>query len=156
MSEIIAYGYKRSRDDLRPLGADKVYIDRPRDRRANRDEMLRDVRPGDVVRVLYFSDLGGAVWKHWRGWIEGKGAKVEEHRPQRPRKRPGRPSRYPDPTALRAAWLRPGGLDARLAACAAVLEAETGKPVTLTRPDRGWLSSRYGTPGNPKPHKETW
>ena len=152
MSEILAYGYSRSSDVLRTLDADRIYIDYPADRRANRDEMLRDLRRGDIVRVIYFSDLGGPQWEYWRNRIEAKNATVEEHRPTA---RPlGRPRRHPDSPALRAAWLADGGLDGRIAACSAVLRAETGEPITLTRKDRHWLYGRYGSPGRPKPIKE--
>lgn len=149
--EVLAYGYERSRDDLRPLGASprKVYIDTPADRRAHRAELLRDVRPGDVVRVLYRTDLGGPRWQQWRDKIEAKGATVEEHRPVKIARRGGRPKRHPDSEALRTAWLDDAAsLDARIAACGAVLG------VTLGRADRHWLYGRYGSPDNPKPRKE--
>lgn len=151
MSEALAYAYDRTRDSLRHLGANRVYIDRPADRRSHRADLLRDVRPGDVVRVLFFSDLGGAQWRLWRDRLEAAGATVEEHRPT-PGK-PGRPRKWattPDQDAqLRAAWLAVGpSLDARLAMCGAVLG------VTLTRVDRHRLYARYGSPDNPKPIKE--
>ena len=150
MSEILAYCYECKRDDLRVLGARKLYIDTARTRRAEREQLISDVRRGDVVRVLRFVDLGGPQWKRWRNAIEAKGGTVEECRPT-PKPR-GRPRHWAltdeQDAAVRRAWLGDGGIDARLATVAAIIGQ------TVTRADRFRLYQRYGKPGAPKQTKE--
>ena len=148
MSEILAYCYNCKRDDLRPLGARKLYLDDLSTRRAHRADLMNDIRRGDVVRVLRLTDLGGPQWKAWAAKIEAKGGTVEEHRPAK-RER-GRPQKMPltpeQDAAAGRAWTDDSGagLDARLAAVSAIV----GK--TLTRADRFRLYQRYGKPGAPR------
>lgn len=148
MSEILAYCYGCKRDDLRPLGARKLYLDDASTRRVHRADLINDIRPGDVVRVLRFTDLGGPQWKRWRDAIEAKGGTVEEHPPaKRARGRPRHWTLTDDQdAAVRRAWTDPGaaGLDARLAAVSAIVGQ------TLTRADRFRLYQRYGKPGAPR------
>ena len=151
MSETIAYGYRRRPGDMAALCARKLYLD-GEGSRAERAHLLADVRPGDVVRVLFFNDLGGPRWREWRDRLEAKGPTVEEHRPER--KPPGRPVKAADAALTeadhakaQAAWCDDSGvgLDDRLRAVGAVYGRK------LTRDDRHLLYSRYGKPGTPKP-----
>ncbi len=110
---IIAYGYRRATDHLDHLGAGKhVYIDHDALRRL-RTDMIKDLRPGDIVRVLYLRDLGGSpvADRKYVGLIESKGATVEECRPEKPTKPMGRPRKFnPTPEQedqIRAVWLDP-------------------------------------------------
>lgn len=148
MTAILAYGYKRSSDNLSPLGAGpRVYVDHDSKRR-ERGRLLGDLRPGDVVRVLYIRDLGGAPVpdRQWIERIEAAGGTVEEHRPVRAPRRMGRPLRIPDDPEtldrLRVVWLDPTrSLADRLQAVADIL----GYTVT-----RQALYHRLGSPDKPK------
>lgn len=145
---ILAYGYRRSTADLEPLGASRrVYIDHD-SKRLDRAELLRSVRPGDIVRVLYLRDLGGSpvADRKFKAMIEARGATVEECRPV---KRPavmGRPAKFkPTPEqdkTIRAAWLD----ETRSLAdrCQAVADIYGAKVARFS------LYRRYGAPGNPK------
>lgn len=148
MSEILAYGWKRNPRQLEALGASRVYVDGD-GLRGNRGDMIRDLRPGDVVRVLYMSDLGGAQWRYWLAKIEAKGALVEAHEPEGKPLPPGRPIKHYITAAVlpqaRAAWCHEtDSLDMRLAKVSAIIGRE------LTRADRHWLYQRFGKPGAPK------
>lgn len=149
MSEILAYGFKRRPADLAGLCASRLYIDAD-GIRADRESLLRDLRPGDVVRVLHNSDLGGPQWKRWRAEIEALGATVEEHKPaNKPARRPGRPQKVDasigDLIRARDAWCAEGAsLQARLIAVGAIL----GQEQTLK--DRHRFYARFGSPGSPK------
>lgn len=145
---ILAYGYRRRSSDLESLGAGKrVYIDHDR-KRPERAQLLRDLRGGEVVRVLYLRDLGGApkADEVWRQRIEARGATVEEMRPAKPVAVMGRPRKF-DPTpeqeaAIRAVWLD----EARSLAdrCQGVIDIYGAKV------PRAILYIRYGKPGAPK------
>lgn len=144
---IVAYGFRRTSDDLGSLGASKLYVDWDRKRR-DRADLLRDVREGDVVRVLYLRDLGGAPAADivWRQRIEAKGATVEEIRPDKRPARMGRPSKLdPDPETearLREVWLDPTrSLADRCQAVRDIL----GHDIT-----RQALYRRFGTPERPQ------
>lgn len=148
---ILAYGYCRTSSDLAQLGASRVYIDWDRKRR-DRADLLNDLRPGDVVRVLFIRDLGGAPIPdlQWIARIEAKGARVEECRPEKRPARMGRPPKLSlDAEAdarLRAVWLDPGrSLADRMQAARDIL----GHDIT-----RQALYRRFGTPDNPKPTRE--
>jgi hypothetical protein len=148
MAEILAYGFRRRPADLAALGARRVYVDHD-GRREDRAQLIADVRRGDVVRVLYSSDLGGAQWKRWAAAIEAKGGAVEEMRPAAPPKPGGRPRKLattPDQDRLmQAAWCDgTASLDVRLDRCAAICGRQLG------REHRHILYGRYGRPGAPK------
>jgi hypothetical protein len=145
---IIAYGYRRATDHLEHLGAGKhVYIDHDALRRL-RSDMIKDLRPGDVVRVLYLRDLGGSpvADRKYIALIESKGATVEECRPVKAPKPMGRPASFtPTPeqdTAIKAVWLDP----ARSLAdrCQAVTDIYGARVARFT------LYRRYGSPEKPK------
>ena len=147
---ILAYGFKRTSQELAGLGAqDKVYIDHDRKRR-DRAKLIEDLRGGEIVRVLYLRDLGGSpvADRIWRQRIEAKGATVEEVRPERRQQRRGAPSTKFAPTpeqrrAIRAAWLD----ESRSLAdrCQAVVDIY-GRKVS-----RHLLYYHFGKPGSPKP-----
>ena len=147
---IIAYGYRRSTSDLAPLGFSpgKVYIDHDH-RRRDRAAMIKDLRPGDLVRVLYLRDLGGSpvADRKFLALVEARGAKVEECRPERAPKPMGRPAKFtptPDQDArIRAAWLDETHCLADR--CQAVAD------IYGARVARFSLYRRYGKPGAPKP-----
>lgn len=152
MSEIIAYGWRRNPAELEALGARKVYVD-SNGLREDRGCMLRDIRQGDVVRVLYMSDLGGAQWRYWLAKIEALGATVEACAPKGKPLPPGRPVKHIVTTAqwpeASAAWCNDtDGLDARLAAVSIALGRKLG------RGDRHWLYQKFGKPGAPKPRPD--
>jgi len=145
---ILAYGYRRTTADLEPLGAaGRVYIDHDHKRR-DRAAMLRDLRPGDVVRVLYLRDLGGSpvADRVWRERVESAGATVEECRPVKPARPVGRPATF-DPTPdqdqlIRAVWLD----ETRSLAdrCQGVVDIYGAKVPRFS------LYRRYGKPGAPR------
>lgn len=145
---ILAYGYKRKTVDLADLGAGRrVYIDHDH-RRRDRAALIDDIRPGDVVRVLYLRDLGGSpvADKKYKALIEARGGTVEEMRPVAAPKPLGRPAKFlPTPeqdAAIRDVWLD----EARSLAdrCQGVID------IYGARVARFSLYRRYGKPGAPK------
>lgn len=149
---ILAYGYKRQSQDMADLGAGKrVYIDHAPTRK-ERAAMIGDLRPGDVVRVLYLRDLGGSpvADRKYKAIIEARGATVEEHRPVKPPAVMGRPRQFnPTPEqdeAIRAVWLD----EARSLAdrCQGVMDVYGSKVARFS------LYRRYGKPGTPRDTKE--
>ena len=111
-------------------------------------DMIRDLHPGDVVRVLYVRDLGGSpvADRVWRERIKAKGATVEEVRPEKPVAVMGRPRKF-DPSPEQEARVREAWLDeARSLADREQAVADImGERVT-----RFALYKRIGKPGAPK------
>lgn len=148
LKTVLAYGYRRSTADLEPLGAGKrVYIDHDAKRR-DRTDMIRSIRPGDVVRVLYLRDLGGSpvADRKYKTMIEDRGGVVEECRPVKAPAVMGRPAKF-KPTAEQDALIRAVWLDeARSLAdrCQAVTDIYKAKVARFS------LYRRYGKPGNPR------
>lgn len=145
MSRILGYGRNRSAADLEQLGADVVFSDHHND--AARNDLMCEIRPGDVVRVLYLTDLSGCGVHNarWRDGIEAMGATVEELRPVGMPAMMGRPSKLTTDAAteskLRAIWLDPArSLADRLDAAEAILG---------DRVSRQALYRRFGKPGAP-------
>ena len=144
---IRAYGYKRASSDMEALGAKhRIYIDYD-SKRVERRHLIRDLREGDIVRVLYIRDLGGSpvADKKFARLIQEAGATLEEIRPE---KRPGvmgRPVKIPKEgearARARAAWLDPvETLEGRLQRCADIL----GGPISKQS-----LYRAFGTPEKP-------
>lgn len=135
--KIFAYGYRCTKADLEPLGAgERIYLDGDPERQARR-QMMQELGPSCVVRVLYLRHLGGSPKADaiWRERIERKGARVEVHRPaEHPsRKAAHRPRSKFDPTPEQRAeiediWLDPTrSLADRLSAVRAVLGSQVSR-----------------------------
>lgn len=84
-----------------PEGVDKVWLDGPTTERQERDDMMDQLRGGDVVVVLATTDLGhGREIRSMQDAIEAKGATLEVDESWKPTPAPrGRPRTFdPDPT----------------------------------------------------------
>jgi hypothetical protein len=144
----VGYGYKRREQDLRDVGAEKVFIDLDRDRAARADMLHIGLRRGDVLVVLYLRDLGGSpvADRVWRERVQALGVTIEIAKLE---KRPaciGRPRKFnpndDEARVVRAIWLDPVESErVRLRRVAEYI----GRDVS-----RGILNGRYGWPTKPK------
>lgn len=94
---IIGYGFNRTEQALRDLGAERVYLDFPKTHRLDRGEMLNNggIRAGDTLVMLAWSDLAhGAEAKPLRAKIKAMGVEIKV--PDSPTRynKPGRPAQF--------------------------------------------------------------
>lgn len=54
----LGYGWKRTDNDLREAGAERVYVDTKKER-PERTRFFEDFRRGDEIVLLHYNDLGG-------------------------------------------------------------------------------------------------